>query len=264
MSAQTETLLVELFTEELPPRALQKLGDAFASAIHSGLITRGLTTTDVIVEMFATPRRLAVRIGHVSAVAADRAESKKLMPAKVAFDAAGNATPALQKRLEKESASLVDTVRKVEGNEEVVYLSLLMKGATLQEGLQAALTDAISKLPIPKVMTYQLADGLSSVQFVRPAHGLVAMHGEQVIAVTALGSATKAKPATPAASCSSTTACTWTSRSTAAPPSAKPTRPASATWCWKPRSQPSWTWKTRSPWSMRTTKSWPIATGWAF
>ncbi len=187
MSTQTETLLVELFTEELPPRALQKLGDAFASAIHTGLITRGLTTTDVIVEMFATPRRLAVRIGHVSAVAADRAESKKLMPAKVAFDAAGNATPALQKRLEKESASLVDTVRKVEGNEEVVYLSLLMKGATLQEGLQAALTDAISRLPIPKVMTYQLADGLSSVQFVRPAHGLVAMHGEQVIAVTALG-----------------------------------------------------------------------------
>ena len=187
MSTKTEMLLVELFTEELPPRALQKLGNAFASAIHTGLVTRGLTTTDAAVEMFATPRRLAVRIGYVSAVAPDRAETKKFMPAKVAFDAMGNATPALQKRLEKEAATIADTVRKVEGGEELIYLNLSIKGATLTEGLQVALTDAINKLPIPKVMTYQLADGLSSVQFVRPAHGLVAMHGEKVIAVSALG-----------------------------------------------------------------------------
>ncbi len=187
MSSKTEMLLVELFTEELPPRALQKLGDAFASAIHTGLVIRGLTTADAAVEMFATPRRLAVRIGYVSAVAPDRAETKKLMPAKVAFDAMGNATPALQKRLEKEAAMIADTVRKIEGGEELIYLNLSIKGATLTEGLQVALTDAINKLPIPKVMTYQLADGLSSVQFVRPAHGLVAMHGEKVIAVSALG-----------------------------------------------------------------------------
>ncbi len=182
-----ELLLVELFTEELPPKALKKLGDAFASGIHAGLISRGLVAADAKVEMFATPRRLAVRIADVAGMASDRAESKKLMPVKVAFDAAGNATPALQKRLEKESASLANTVRKVDGAEEVVYLEVTIKGASLKDALQAALLDSMAKLPIPKVMTYQLANGLDSVQFVRPAHGLVAMHGAEVVAVETLG-----------------------------------------------------------------------------
>ena len=182
-----ELLLVELFTEELPPKALKKLGDAFASGIHAGLISRGLVAADAKVEMFATPRRLAVRIADVAGMASDRAESKKLMPVKVAFDAAGNPTPALQKRLEKESASLANTVRKVDGAEEVVYLEVTIKGASLKDALQAALLDSMAKLPIPKVMTYQLANGLDSVQFVRPAHGLVAMHGAEVVAVETLG-----------------------------------------------------------------------------
>jgi glycyl-tRNA synthetase beta chain len=180
-------LLVELFTEELPPKVLKKLGDAFANGIHSGLVSRGLVAADAKLEMFATPRRLAVCIADVAGVAADRAESKKLMPAKVAFDAAGNATPALQKRLEKEWATLANTVRKVDGAEEVVYLDVNIKGALLKDALQASLIDAMAKLPIPKVMTYQLANGLDSVQFVRPAHGLVAMHGAEIISVEALG-----------------------------------------------------------------------------
>lgn len=182
-----ELLLVELFTEELPPKALKKLGDAFASGIHSGLISRGLVAPDAKVEMFATPRRLAVRIADVAGMASDRSESKKLMPVKVAFDAAGNPTPALQRRLEKESASLANTVRKVDGAEVVVYLEVTIKGASLEDALQAALPDSMAKLPIPKVMTYQLANGVDSVQFVRPAHGLVAMHGAEVVAVETLG-----------------------------------------------------------------------------
>jgi glycyl-tRNA synthetase beta chain len=182
-----ELLLVELFTEELPPNALKKLGDAFASGIYAGLVSRGLVAADAKVEMFATPRRLAVRIADVVGIAADRAESKKLMPVKVAFDAAGNPTPALQKRLEKESATLANTLRKMDGADEVVYLDVTIKGALLKDALQAALLDSMAKLPIPKVMTYQLANGLDSVQFVRPAHGLVAMHGAEVVAVETLG-----------------------------------------------------------------------------
>ncbi len=182
-----ELLLVELFTEELPPKVLKKLGESFAHGIHAGLVSRGLVPADAKLEVFATPRRLAVRIADVAAVAADRAESKKLMPAKVAFDAAGNPTPALQKRLEKESATIANTVRKVDGAEEVVYLDVTIKGATLKDALQSSLLDSMAKLPIPKVMTYQLANGLDSVQFVRPVHGLVAMHGAAVIAVEALG-----------------------------------------------------------------------------
>jgi glycyl-tRNA synthetase beta chain len=187
MSAHSETLLVELFTEELPPKALQKLGDAFASGIHAGLAARGLVDANTQREMFATPRRLAVRIANVQSVAADRAESKKLMPAKVAFDANGNPAPALQKRLEKEGATQSQIEKKVEGAEEIVYLQLSIKGASLEEGLQLALNQSLAKLPIPKTMTYQLADGLTSVQFVRPAHGLVAMHGAAIVPVTTLG-----------------------------------------------------------------------------
>ncbi len=185
--SKKELLLVELFTEELPPKVLKKLGDAFASGIHAGLISRGLVAADAKVEMFATPRRLAVRIADVAGIADDRAELKKLMPVKVAFDAAGNPTPALQKRLEKESATLANTVRKVDGADELVYLDVTIKGAWLRDALQAALLDSMAKLPIPKMMTYQLANGLDSVQFVRPAHGLVAMHGAKVVPVETLG-----------------------------------------------------------------------------
>jgi glycyl-tRNA synthetase beta chain len=183
----TESLLVELLTEELPPKALAKLGEAFANGIQSVLVAQGLVEANAKVEMFATPRRLAVLIANVKSAAADRAESKKLMPAKVAFDAAGNATPALQKRLEKEGATLASTERRTEGADEMVYLNLNVKGATLAAGLQQAITESLAKLPIPKVMTYQLADGLTSVQFVRPAHSLIALHGSTVVPVSTLG-----------------------------------------------------------------------------
>ncbi len=183
----TQTLLVELLTEELPPKALKKLGDAFASGIHAGLVAHGLADVNAALTIFATPRRLAVSIDNVMSVAANRTESKKLMPAKVAFDANGQPTPALQKRLEKEGASLAETSRKVEGADELVYLTLNIQGASLSAGLQVALNDALAKLPIPKTMSYQLADGLTSVSFVRPAHGLVAMHGETIVPVAALG-----------------------------------------------------------------------------
>src|SRR5690606_31849492 len=98
-------LLVELFTEELPPKALKALGEAFAAGILQGLKARGLAAADASMQAFATPRRLAVLISSVLAQAADRAETKKLMPVKVGLGADGKPTPALLKRLEKESAS---------------------------------------------------------------------------------------------------------------------------------------------------------------
>ncbi len=94
---------------------------------------------------------------------------------------------ALQKRLEKEGASANQLERKTEGNTEYVFLTQTIAGATLAAGLQGALEDAIAKLPIPKVMSYQLADGATTVQFVRPAHGLVALHGAEIVPVSVLG-----------------------------------------------------------------------------
>jgi glycyl-tRNA synthetase beta chain len=186
-----ESLLVELLTEELPPKALKALGEAFADRILSGLVKTNLKPRDPPgVAAFATPRRLAVLIPDVLAKAPDRTERIKLMPAKVAFDTDGKPSAALLKRLDKApggARALVAKVQRVlEGTEEYAVVEVAVAGASLREGLQAALDDAIAKLPIPKMMSYQRPDG-TTVKFVRPAHRLLALHGAAVIPVAALG-----------------------------------------------------------------------------
>ena len=190
-----QNLLVELFVEELPPKALKKLGEVFATHLCDQLKVQGLAAPDSRVTPFASPRRLAAHITHVAAKAADKTVRQKLMPVGVALDAGGNATPALLKKLQSMGAdpSVVPHIQRVmDGKSEVLVLDTLVTGATLDAGLQKALDDTLSKLPIPKVMTYQLHQGCelpgwSSVQFVRPAHGLVALHGEAVVPVSVLG-----------------------------------------------------------------------------
>ncbi|MBC7600870.1 MAG: glycine--tRNA ligase subunit beta [Polaromonas sp.] len=191
----TQNLLVELFVEELPPKVLKKLGDAFAGVLFEQLKAQGLTDADSVLTAFASPRRLAAHVTAVSAQAADKAVSQKLMPVTVGLDATGNATPALLKKLQAlgADASAVSSLKKnMDGKAEALFYDSTVKGATLPEGLQKALLEAIAKLPIPKVMSYQLETdcalpGWSSVSFVRPAHGLVALHGAAVVPVTALG-----------------------------------------------------------------------------
>lgn len=196
MSMNTsQNLLVELFVEELPPKALKKLGDAFASQLAEQLKNQGLLAADSAVTPYASPRRLAAHITQVAAKAADKAVQQKLMPVTVGLDAAGNATPALLKKLQAlgADASVVPQLKRApDGKAEALFLDTVVPGATLAAGLQKALHEAIAKLPIPKVMTYQLEQntplpGWDSVQFVRPAHGLVALHGADVVPVTALG-----------------------------------------------------------------------------
>ena len=186
----TKNLLVELFVEELPPKALKKLGEAFAATLAASLKAGGLAGDAAVVTSFASPRRLAAHLATVAAKAADRQVLQKLMPVAVALDAAGNATPALLKKLAAlgADASVVPTLkRQPDGKAEALFLDSLVTGATLAEGLQVALEAALAALPIPKVMTYQLADGWTSVNFVRPAHRLVALHGAEVVPVGVLG-----------------------------------------------------------------------------
>ena len=186
----TATLLVELFTEELPPKALKRLGDAFAESIATGLNSRSLLESNHQTRMFATPRRLAVTITNVRGTAPDESFSEKLMPVAVGLDKDGNATPALLKKLAAKSLSHVEPsqlLRESDGKAEQLIYRGIAKGQSLHVGLEAALALAISGLPVPKVMSYQLADGVTTVQFVRPAHGLVALHGEEIIPVHALG-----------------------------------------------------------------------------
>ena len=191
----TKNLLVELFVEELPPKALKKLGDSFAAVLFEQLKSQGLTTPDSAVTAFASPRRLAAHATRVALQAADRSVSQKLMPVAVGLDASGNATPALLKKLAAlgaDASAVAGLTKAPDGKAEALFYDSTVTGATLAEGLQKALLEAIAKLPIPKVMSYQLqADcampGWSSVSFVRPAHGLVALHGADVVPIQALG-----------------------------------------------------------------------------
>ncbi|WP_420714833.1 glycine--tRNA ligase subunit beta [Roseateles sp. SL47] len=186
----TSNLLVELFVEELPPKALKKLGESFAQVLADSLRTQGLTGAEATVTPFATPRRLAVHITQVAAKAADRAVQQKLMPVSVALDASGQPTPALLKKLAAAGAdaSVVPQLKRApDGKAEALFLDTVVPGVTLAQGLQKALDESLSRLPIPKVMTYQLADGWSDVKFVRPAHGLVALHGDALVPVSVLG-----------------------------------------------------------------------------
>jgi len=188
-------LLVELFVEELPPKALKKLGQAFGEVLLAQLRAQGLADAASLLTPYASPRRLAAHVTHVAPRAADKPVSQKLMPVSVGLDAAGNATPALVKKLAAlgaDASAAASLKRAPDGKAEALFYESVLPGATLADGLQKALLEAIAKLPIPKVMSYQLESGCelpgwTSVSFVRPAHGLVALHGGEVVPVQALG-----------------------------------------------------------------------------
>jgi glycyl-tRNA synthetase beta chain len=193
------TLVVELVTEELPPKALKVLGAAFADTLARELASRNVLTGATAVTPYATPRRLAVALTHVRAVAPDAEIIDKLMPVKVAFDAGGQPTQALVKKLSALGRAHLATAaaeasdgsdhRYVasDGKADYVYLRRLAKGAPLVRALQEALDATLAKLPIPKLMRYAANGYYNDVAFVRPAHRLVALHGASVVAITALG-----------------------------------------------------------------------------
>ncbi|MDB5822019.1 MAG: glycine--tRNA ligase subunit beta [Herminiimonas sp.] len=188
-----QTLLVELFTEELPPKALAKLGEAFSAGMLSALKARNFVDADARAMSYATPRRLAVSITSVRAASPDRSIREKVLPVSVALDAQGNPTAPLQKKLAALAAAtggkpieLAALERAQDGKAESFFHTYTAPGSPLVTGLQAALEETIGKLPIPKLMSYQRPDG-TTVQFVRPVHKLMALHGASVVPITALG-----------------------------------------------------------------------------
>ena len=190
-----ETLAVELLVEELPPKALKQLGEGFARSLASRLQELDFLEKNSTVVTYATPRRLAVSIARVRSVAPDAEVVEKLMPAKVAREnlealrkrltplgRAHLATPTLDARDGPDQLYVAS-----DGKADYVYLRRLAKGQSLTRGLQQALADALERLPIPKVMTYGREGGYyNDVKFVRPAHRLLALHGPDVVSVTAL------------------------------------------------------------------------------
>ena len=187
----TKNLLVELFVEELPPKALKILGESFANSIVQHLIRCQLTQErNAKWNWFASPRRLGVYVSDVLEQGPDRSQNQKLVPVSVGLSAEGKPTPALIKKLTAlglDESAFPKLTKAVDGKSEVFFIEQILPGTSLTGGLQQALEEAIRLLPIPKVMSYQLEDGWTSVNFVRPAHGLVALHGSDVVNVSVLG-----------------------------------------------------------------------------
>ena len=190
---QSATLLIEVFTEELPPKSLRRLGDAFSEGIFTALKTAGLANEASTVTSFATPRRLAVQISNVLDQAPDYPVREKLLPTSIAFDAQGKATPPLLKKLGALGYGDIDiaTLEKAgEGKNEALYLNVIANGAALEHSAQTALEQTLSKLPIAKMMHYQVLQKngqLADVQFARPAHRIIALHGNQTLKISSLG-----------------------------------------------------------------------------
>jgi len=190
---QSDNLLIEVFTEELPPKSLRRLGDAFSEGIFSALKTAGLASENSVATGYATPRRLAVQVTNILSQAPDYPVREKLLPTSIAFDADGKPTAPLQKKLASLGYADIDlsTLEKAgEGKNEALYLNVVATGAALEQTAQHALEQTLSKLPIAKMMHYQVLQkngALADVEFARPAHRIIALHGKQTLNISALG-----------------------------------------------------------------------------
>lgn len=183
------SLLVELQTEELPPKALHNLSEAFAKNLEKSLASQNFLADGSVTTVYGSPRRLAAVITNVLAKSPDQAFKQKLVPVRIGLDAEGKATPALEKKMRALgiTADVSELQRVSDGkNEQLVYEGV-RAGIELAAGLQTAIETAANNLPIPKVMHYQLNDGETTVAFVRPVKHLIALYGEDVVPVSFAG-----------------------------------------------------------------------------
>jgi glycyl-tRNA synthetase beta chain len=189
----TKNLLVELFVEELPPKALKELGEAFGELLFTELQNSCCLGDGAKLTTFASPRRLAAHVTNVLPKGVQKPTKVKLMPVSIALDANGKPTPALVKKLRGLSLeyllSATQTVwdmrilRESDGKADSLFYTHQPEPQSFGHSVQNALNRIEGNLPIPKVMTYQLANGWDSVKFVRPAHRLVALYGTEVVKV---------------------------------------------------------------------------------
>lgn len=184
-------LLVEILTEELPPKALARLGKAFRDGLIDGLARCQLVSGTPEAAWFATPRRLAVLVRDVADAAADRVVEEKIMPVSVAFDAEGRPTAALEKKLGARGIPLSEIARferRPEGKSEALFYKAVVAGARLDEALGGLVADALKKLPVPRIMRWGTAEDR---QFVRPVHGVMLLHGSRPVAGELFGLASR-------------------------------------------------------------------------
>jgi glycyl-tRNA synthetase beta chain len=127
----TKNLLVELFVEELPPKALKKIGEAFAQTLQASLKSQGLLADDSVLTHFASPRRLAVHLTKVAVQADDKTVLQKLMPVTVGLNAEGKATPALLKKLSAlgaDESAVANLKRESDSKADVLFFNSVVTG----------------------------------------------------------------------------------------------------------------------------------------
>ena len=185
----SDALLVEIFTEELPPRSLEALSEHLGTSVATQLLAMQLIDAQSRETLccFATPRRLALRLDRVRAAGPSREVLLKGPSLKVGLGANGQPTLALERWAERHGAPLQALERVVEGRQEHFVFRTTQSGVRLVDVLEGVLASAIASLPVARLMQYQLADGHSTVSFVRPAHRLIVLHGSQVLPVRVLG-----------------------------------------------------------------------------
>ncbi|HEX9178959.1 MAG TPA: glycine--tRNA ligase subunit beta [Burkholderiales bacterium] len=178
-----ENLLVELLTEELPPKSLARLGESFAQALAADLRQDGLLTAHSRATWFATPRRLAVHITEVLEKAPDTEVLIKGPSVKSGLDAQGAPTPALLGFAKKRGVSVDALERISDGKQEIFAHRDLASGTRLETNLDLAVESALKRLPVAKIMRW----GSGEAEFVRPVHGLILLHGNAVVPGEVLG-----------------------------------------------------------------------------
>ncbi|MDW5286831.1 glycine--tRNA ligase subunit beta [Alteromonas macleodii] len=178
---RTENCLVELGTEELPPKALKSLGEAFATQFEAALTQADLSFDSV--SWFAAPRRLAVYVSGLAEGQADKVVEKRGPAVSAAFDADGNPTKAAEGWARGNGIDVADAERLVTDKGEWLLHKAHVPGQSVAELLEGLINQAVSKLPIPKPMRW----GNYNTQFIRPVHTLCVLYGSEVVNVSVLG-----------------------------------------------------------------------------
>ncbi|CNE29212.1 glycine--tRNA ligase subunit beta [Yersinia nurmii] len=176
-----QTFLVEIGTEELPPKALRSLAESFAANLTAELDNANLSHGDV--SWFAAPRRLAVKVANLSAAQADREVEKRGPAISQAFDAEGKPTKAAEGWARGCGITVDQAERLATDKGEWLLYRAHVKGQSAQLLLTAMVNTALSKLPIPKLMRW----GDKETQFVRPVHTVTLLLGSELIPGTVLG-----------------------------------------------------------------------------
>lgn len=177
----SDDLLIELGTEELPPKALKKLSAVFTQEIVDGLKNAGFEINEV--ESFATPRRLAVLIKNIASSQPDRDVERKGPSLQAAYDTEGKPTKAVL-GFARSCGVEVDALQQQETDKGIwLVFKATEKGQQLADLIEDIIIQSLSRLPVPKRMRW----GSSDAEFVRPAHWLVLMHGDKLIDASVLG-----------------------------------------------------------------------------